>query len=595
MSIGIQKTFNLDMVPGGAPPIIHVSAGDVGRPFRAVLLYNGETYDLDAVTSVVVRGTKPDKTVFEYDLTFDDEDSHVDFVIEEQMAIVAGQVLCEIRLFSGEDTIGSANFIMDVETAVYDPEAASESYIPSVEAAIEEAVEAVNEAADRAESAADSMTAYSTDRTPYKLRPSGGGVEIGDREYDKIVGGSIAWNQFMDSMSARTEFEGITTTYSSTTKKIKIENVSRTTNYTAGSSRHAITHVDIPANHVVLLTGVSDKNITGVGVYPYVDGSSVTTYIPLNSIARTTDGTTYTLRITKDYDFVNVHPVGDVTELYVNVFDLTQMFGSTIADYLYTLEQTTAGAGVAWFRQFFPEDYYAYNAGELLSVRELDYHIMRDADNNVIGNYPLDEFVELRGLPKLDGGKLYYDGDTYESDGTVTRKYGKVTLSGDTGNWTKSTTYPGGYYIGDWANANSLKNSANHVQNAMETVTTLANYSAKTNVVYFDNSLNVKVDNALYPTVDDFKTYLNANPIVMVYELKTPTTETADLFTNPQVVDPDGTEEYVSGNIVPVGHETRYRVNLVNKVNQILQAPTADGTYTLKCTVSNGEATYFWQ
>lgn len=140
MSIGIQKTFNLDMVPGGAPPVIHVSAGDVGRPFRAVLLYNGETYDLEDVTSVKIRGTKPDKTVFEYALTFDDEDSHVDFVIEEQMAIIAGQVLCEIRLFSGDDTIGSANFVLDVEQNCFDPDASSESDITTISDYVAETV-----------------------------------------------------------------------------------------------------------------------------------------------------------------------------------------------------------------------------------------------------------------------------------------------------------------------------------------------------------------------------------------------------------------------------------------------------------------------
>ena len=48
----------------------------------------------------------------------------------------------------------------------------------------------------------------------------------------------------------------------------------------------------------------------------------------------------------------------------VNVFDLTAMFGSTIADYIYSLEQADAGAGVAWFRNLFPKPYYAYNAGE---------------------------------------------------------------------------------------------------------------------------------------------------------------------------------------------------------------------------------------
>ena len=44
-------------------------------------------------------------------------------------------------------------------------------------------------------------------------------------------------------------------------------------------------------------------------------------------------------------------------------------------------------------------------------------------------SYPLDSTLTLRGIPKLDANNnLYYDGDTYESDGTVTRKYGIVDL-----------------------------------------------------------------------------------------------------------------------------------------------------------------------
>jgi len=58
----------------------------------------------------------------------------------------------------------------------------------------------------------------------------------------------------------------------------------------------------------------------------------------------------------------------------VMCIDLTQMFGSTIADYVYSLEQSTAGAGVAWFRKLFPKDYYEYNAGTLKSVEGLSAH-----------------------------------------------------------------------------------------------------------------------------------------------------------------------------------------------------------------------------
>ncbi len=60
-------------------------------------------------------------------------------------------------------------------------------------------------------------------------------------------------------------------------------------------------------------------------------------------------------------------------------------------------------------------------------------HVMRDANDNIIGNYALDSDLELRGIPKLDSNnKLYYDGDEYEPSGNVIRKYEKRTYqSGD--------------------------------------------------------------------------------------------------------------------------------------------------------------------
>ena len=52
-----------------------------------------------------------------------------------------------------------------------------------------------------------------------------------------------------------------------------------------------------------------------------------------------------------------------ITIYRVMIVDLTEMFGSKIADYLYNLETQTTGAGVALFKQIFYKDYYAYNAG----------------------------------------------------------------------------------------------------------------------------------------------------------------------------------------------------------------------------------------
>ena len=47
----------------------------------------------------------------------------------------------------------------------------------------------------------------------------------------------------------------------------------------------------------------------------------------------------------------------------LKIHDLTQMFGSTIADYICNLETQTAGAGVAFFKALYPNNYYPYNAG----------------------------------------------------------------------------------------------------------------------------------------------------------------------------------------------------------------------------------------
>jgi len=184
--------------------------------------------------------------------------------------------------------------------------------------------------------------------------------------------------------------------------------------------------------------------------------------------------------------------IGDVINLQnIMLIDLTALLGSTIADYIYNLETATAGAGVAKLREwgFFTEDYYEYNPGSLESV-QATAHVMRDADDNIIGNYDLGTDT-LRGLFKLDSNNnLYADGDRKTSDGVIQRKYGVRA-----------------YQSGDESLADAITDGTN-----------------------------------------------------TVYKLAAPTTEQSTPFTNPQICDPDGTEEYVTSNGVPVGHETRYQL-----------------------------------
>ena len=60
-------------------------------------------------------------------------------------------------------------------------------------------------------------------------------------------------------------------------------------------------------------------------------------------------------------------------KVYLMCFDLTQMFGSTIADYIYSLEQNTAKMGVDLIRAIFNKIYYSYNVGgSLVSVQSVN-------------------------------------------------------------------------------------------------------------------------------------------------------------------------------------------------------------------------------
>ena len=209
---------------------------------------------------------------------------------------------------------------------------------------------------------------------------------------------------------------------------------------------------------------------------------------------------------------------------------------------------------MAFFRKLFPEDYYAYNAGELISVKATA-HKMRDASDNIIGNYPLDANLELRGLFKLDANNnLYCDGDTYESSGKVTRKYGIVDLGSLSWYYNGNLSTP----IFQAIITNAKVNNINLICIKYTPKRNFWNTAGNDKCIAFGSSaLNIS-DSAYGTSESDFKTAMSG--VYLVYELATPTTETAASFAGIQVVDGDGTEEYVDSRSVPipVGHNTTY-------------------------------------
>ena len=177
------------------------------------------------------------------------------------------------------------------------------------------------------------------DPSPENIRPISGhtGCDVWD---DPKHGGSIMWNQMFDGTGQRTS-DGITTEYDSENNAIKITNNSRTSNYSSGSTRASvIDSTELVTDHKYYCK--LSPEITGLTIV-YSNSTK-----PLKGTIFAYDSTTWiSLRVTNDYDFVTAHPVGDVTEVQLNFFDLTEMFGAGN-------EPTT----VEEFEALFPKDYY---------------------------------------------------------------------------------------------------------------------------------------------------------------------------------------------------------------------------------------------
>ena len=577
-------------------------------------------------------------------------------------------------------------------------------------------------------------TQFVEDNEPYLFRSTGGSSDVGNRAYiDQIVGGTVVWNQLANVLPNETR-NGLA--YSTDNGKISITGtVQGTPTYGQFDLTQESNFKRDGRKYLILLSQTLDVGISG---YSHASRNAF-----FFSSTTGTDCRGYVFMYVEEGETVSV------SNLSLNVFDLTQMFGSTIADYIYSLEQSQAGAGVTWFKKLFPKDYYPYNAGELLSVGGLQshdtvgfnqwdeewevgylgysssnegqpipmqkntirsknfikvfpntsyyfnypiaevhyvweydenknalrhYQLLASGNNNPFTtpsdcryikfaceptygttykhdicinlsspsrngeyepykkhSYPLDSSLTLRGIPKLDvSNNLYYDGDEYESDGTVTRKYGVVDLGTlDWGYQASGTSTVASYMYTDVTNL-GVKRLGPFGTTVHNIICSKYTTVAKNPTTFVDKTIcadgdayavtQIQIKDTDYTDAATFKAAMSG--VMLVYELATPTTETAEPFQHIQIVDDFGTEEFASTGIVPVGHNTRYPANLRDKLQHLPSlasadgtyliqqsgkqmslihmpavfpdAPTEDGTYTLKTVVTGGVATLQW-
>lgn len=519
----------------------------------------------------------------------------------------------------------------------------------------------VNNLADYAE---DNVQVESLpDTTPYLYRKS---PAIGSRVMENaLVGASVVRNQLCDNDFAN--YTKIRCTISKTNNTYKML-------LSSGNSMIAykkVTDVLLPKGHkcIVVINNLNVSHISGTPYFSLVKSDGNTADVGLV-------GKNKFIYVNSTYDFYGFGiycanlSAGDYIEFdSINVVDLTQMFGTTIADAAYTKEQTTAGSGIAWLRDngFDFSKYISYNTGTLESVnpsakkvvgknlfnkanivsgkvltntgaeasRTGSYYgadyisvipnesyyltnflgggswyaaICYDANKNAIGDleisgsgtqsgavtipsncyyirpngvladidgamvcigetatsytpyeehtYPISQ-SPLRGVPTLVNDAIVYDGDVRKSDGSTERKYGIVDLGTLTWNYDSNNTR---FYTPDKP-TNIKVVAITTVPNMicpLYGVVKFDGFNNNSNMVIATNTTGLLVvKNTSYTDGTTFKTAMSG--VYLVYELATPTTEQLAPFDNPQISIVGGTEQFITDNDVPVGHESEYK------------------------------------
>lgn len=109
------QTKDINMISGGVRSYVNVSQYDVGSEIKFALYDNSSAFTPPAGTTVRVEGRKPDGNGFSYSASL--SDNVVTVTVTDQMTVLSGEVLCELRLTKDSVDIGTANFILAVEEA----------------------------------------------------------------------------------------------------------------------------------------------------------------------------------------------------------------------------------------------------------------------------------------------------------------------------------------------------------------------------------------------------------------------------------------------------------------------------------------------
>lgn len=157
----MAETFNLQLVPGGVPTVVHVSQYDTDRVWTFTPIYGSDPYKKTAGSSAFLEATKPDKTVVMGNVDYNDNGTiTINLASVKQLTTVAGDVYGKVRIVNSKgDTLASGQIVFAVDVAGIEEEARmSKSDIALIESVSAEMETSKKAAADSATAAASSAT-----------------------------------------------------------------------------------------------------------------------------------------------------------------------------------------------------------------------------------------------------------------------------------------------------------------------------------------------------------------------------------------------------------------------------------------------------
>lgn len=131
-----MEVINLNLIPNGAPPVVHASQYDEGRTFRANLFDGAAVYTLDGTEVMECDVRKPDGNIVTVPVA-NTSSNYVEISTTLQMCACSGDSIGELHIVKGADEIGTLNFVLAVERSPLEGGITSDSGIYNLETQVE--------------------------------------------------------------------------------------------------------------------------------------------------------------------------------------------------------------------------------------------------------------------------------------------------------------------------------------------------------------------------------------------------------------------------------------------------------------------------